>query len=72
MKISNAKQELQRMKLDMSHLGSEYNAIMTSIRALEEWNELLEEAGRVAIKDRDDLVKLIEKHIKRIEKIERG
>lgn len=67
MKISNAKQELQRMKLDMSHLGSEYNAIMTSIRALEEWNELLEEAGRVAIKDRQDLFKLIKKHIDRIE-----
>ena len=42
-------------------------AINTALKSLTEWNELLEECGRVAIKDRQDLFNLIEKHIGRIE-----
>lgn len=64
MKINNAIKQLQYK----AYFGDEDNANRTAIRALQEWQEISEEAGRVAINDRDDLVKLIEKHIKRIER----
>ena len=41
--------------------------MQTAKRSLKEWLELKEEAGRVAIRDREDLFNLIDKHIKRIE-----
>ena len=65
MRIINAIKQLQRRK---SSFGDEENANSTAIRALQEWQEISEEAGRVAIKDRDDLLELIENHIKRIER----
>lgn len=64
MKIDNAIKQLQYK----AYFGDENNANSTAIRALQEWQEISEEAGRVAIKDRDDLLKLIEKHVKRIER----
>lgn len=67
MVITNATKQLKRMKIDMSHTADEYNAIKTGIKSLNEWNELYEECGRVAIKNREDLFDLIERHIKRIE-----
>lgn len=44
-------------------------AVNTAIKSLTEWEELLEECGRVAIRNREDLFKLVEKHIERIEKV---
>lgn len=36
MKNENAIKELNRMKMDMSHTGAEYNAIMTAISSLQD------------------------------------
>ena len=68
MELANAAKQLKRMKIDKNHCGSEYNAITTAIRSLDEWSELQEELGRVAITNRDDLFKLIKRHIERIER----
>lgn len=69
MKISNALWQINMEYGDIT--GEPFSdrsiAINTAIKSLTEWNELYEECGRVAIKDRQDLFKLIKKHIDRIE-----
>ena len=64
MKIANA---LKQISLFRSTMADDENALQTAKRSLQEWNELLEECGRVAIRDREDLFKLVKKHIARIE-----
>ena len=39
----NAINELQRMKMDKSHTGSEYNAIKTAIQAIEDLDKITKE-----------------------------
>lgn len=69
MKISNALWEINMNYHEV--IGEPFTdrstAINTALKSLTEWNELLEECGRVAIKDRQDLFNLVQKHIKRIE-----
>ena len=69
MKISNAIWEINMnfRELAGKPFSDKSIAINTAIKSLTEWNELLEECGRVAIKDRQDLFNLVQKHIKRIE-----
>lgn len=69
MKISNALRTINMNYREMAGkpFSDRSKAVNTAIKSLTEWNELLEECGRVAIKDRQDLFNLIEKHIKRIE-----
>ena len=64
MKINNA---IKQLSLLRSTMADDENAMQTARRSLQEWNELLEECGRVAIRDREDLFKLVKKHIARIE-----
>lgn len=64
MKIQNALRQISQFR---STMADDNNALRTAKRSLKEWNELLEECGRVAIRDREDLFKLVEKHIARIE-----
>ena len=64
MKIRNA---LRQISLFRSTMADDENALQTAKRSLQEWNELLEECGRVAIRDREDLFTLVKKHIARIE-----
>ena len=64
MKIANA---LKQISLFRSTMADDENALQTAKRSLQEWNELLEECGRVAIRDREDLFTLVKKHIARIE-----
>lgn len=58
---------LKQLSLLETTMADDNNALRTAKRSLTEWNELLEECGRVAIRDREDLFKLVEKHIARIE-----
>ena len=69
MKISNAIWEINMNYSEIADkpFSDRSIAINTAIKSLTEWNELYEECGRVAIKDRQDLFKLIKKHIDRIE-----
>lgn len=71
MKISNALWQINMEYRDITGepFSDRSRAVNTAIKSLEEWNELYEECGRVAIKDRQDLFKLIKKHIERIEKV---
>lgn len=64
MKIQNALRQISQFR---STMADDNNALRTAKRSLKEWNELLEECGRVAIRDREDLFKLVKKHIARIE-----
>lgn len=68
-KISNALWEINMNYRDITKVpfSNRTDAINTAIKSLTEWDELLEECGRVAIKDRQDLFNLIQKHIGRIE-----
>ena len=68
MKIPNALWQINMEYRDITGepFSDRSKAVNTAIKSLEEWNELLEECGRVAIKDRQDLFKLIKKHIDRI------
>ena len=69
MKISNALQTINMNYREMADepFSDRSIAVNTAIKSLTEWNELLEECGREAIRDRQDLFNLIEKHIARIE-----
>ncbi len=67
MKIANALRQLKMLRKDTFY-PDEYNAITTARKSLEEWAELSEEAGREAIRSREDLHKLINRHIERIER----
>ena len=69
MKIAKALWQINMEYQDISGVpfSDRSKAVNTAIKSLTEWNELLEECGRVAIKDRQDLFKLIKKHIDRIE-----
>lgn len=69
MKISNAIWEINMNYREIidKPFSDRSIAINTAIKSLTEWNELYEECGCVAIKDRQDLFKLIKKHIDRIE-----
>lgn len=68
MKIISALRQLNLLNPTMaSAYADDNNALRTAKRSLAEWNELLEECGRVAIRDREDLFKLVKKHIARIE-----
>lgn len=64
MKIANA---LKNMALWRTTMADDNNALQTAKRSLKEWLELQEEVGRESIKSREDLIHLIDKHIKRIE-----
>ena len=69
MKIYNALWQINMEYRDITGVpfSDRSRAINTAIKSLAEWNELYEECSRVAIKDRQDLFKLIKKHIDRIE-----
>ena len=64
MKIQNA---IKQLSLLRSTMADDENAMQTAKRSLKEWQELQEEAGREAITSREDLMKLIDRHIARIE-----
>ena len=64
MKIANA---LKQISLFRSTMADDENALQTARRSLQEWRELEEECGRVAIRGREDLFELVRKHIRRIE-----
>ena len=65
MTIQNIIKQLNFLRCDRA---DDNNALQAAKRSLKEWNELLEECGRVAIVDREDLFNLVKKHIARIEK----
>ena len=71
MKIPNALWQINMEYRDIT--GEPFSdraiAVNTAIKSLTEWSELLEECGRVAIRNREDLFKLVKKHIERIEKV---
>lgn len=70
MKITNALWQINMEYRDITGgvpFSDRSRAINTAIKSLAEWNELYEECGREAIKDRQDLFKLIKKHIDKIE-----
>ena len=68
MKIISALRQLNLLyPTTASAYADDDDALQTAKRSLQEWNELLEECGRVAIRDREDLFTLVKKHIARIE-----
>ena len=65
----NAINELQRMKMDKSHTGSEYNAIKTAIQAIKDLDKMNGIALDLA-SENDDLIEKLDSIRAEIESIE--